>query len=160
MPSAGVTRFSRTGCGESCGTRSSATASRFDPFSTAPKIGVPHGLAVATAAPIIAGELRINDVTDDAVEADLAALPGWLDRVDDWIAGGVLGAEPPNAADFQIAAALRLAMTMDDLRPAIEGRPCWRAGEAPGPRLPRPDPARASSGMARAASARGRYGLS
>lgn len=89
-------------------------------------IGVPHGLAVATAAPIIAAEIRINDVTDDAVKADLAAFPGWLDRVDDWIAGGVLGSDSPNAADFQITSVLRLAMTMDDLRSAIESRP---AGE-------------------------------
>ena len=89
-------------------------------------IGLPHGLAVATAAPIIAAEIRINDVTDDAVEADLAAFPGWLDRIDNWIAGGVLGGEQPNAADFQITSLLRLAMTMDDLRPAIESRP---AGE-------------------------------
>jgi glutathione S-transferase len=87
------------------------------------RIGVPHGMAVATAAPIIAAELRINDVTDDAVEADMAAFPGWLDRIDGWIEGGVLGGEPPNAADFQIAAALGLAMTLDDLRPAIEARP-------------------------------------
>jgi glutathione S-transferase len=95
-------------------------------FLDGARIGVPHGLAVATAAPIIAAEIRINDVTDEAVEADLAAFPGWLDRVDDWIAGGVLGSENPNAADFQIASLLRLAMTMDDLRPAIESRP---AGE-------------------------------
>jgi glutathione S-transferase len=95
-------------------------------FLDGAKIGVPHGLAVATAAPIIAAEIRINDVTDEAVRADLAAFPGWLDRIDDWIAGGVLGSETPNAADFQIASLLRLAMTMDDLRPAIESRP---AGE-------------------------------
>jgi glutathione S-transferase len=92
-------------------------------FLEGAKIGVPHGMAVATAAPIIAAELRINDVTDDAVEADLAAFLGWLDRIDGWIAGGVLGGDPPNAADFQIAAGLRLAMTLEDLRPAIEGRP-------------------------------------
>ena len=92
-------------------------------FLDGAKIGVPHGMAVATAAPIIAAELRINDVTDSAVEADLAAFPGWLDRIDGWIEGGVLGGEPPNAADFQIAAVLGLAMTMDDLRPAIESRP-------------------------------------
>ena len=95
-------------------------------FLDGAKIGVPHGLAVATAAPIIAAELKINDVTDDAVEADLAAFPGWLDRIDGWIEDGVLGAEPPSAADFQIASALALAMTMDDLRPPIEARP---AGE-------------------------------
>ncbi|MDQ2676346.1 MAG: glutathione S-transferase N-terminal domain-containing protein [Actinomycetota bacterium] len=95
-------------------------------FLDGAKIGVPHGLAVATAAPIIAAELRINDVTDSAVEADLVAFPGWLDRIDGWIHGGVLGGEPPNAADFQIASALRLAMTLEDLRPAIASRP---AGE-------------------------------
>lgn len=95
-------------------------------FLAGARIGVPHGMAVATAAPIIAAELRINGITDEAVEADLAALGGWLDRIDGWIDGGVLGGDPPNAADFQIAAGLRLAMTLEDLRPVIEGRP---AGE-------------------------------
>ena len=33
------------------------------------------------------------------------------------------GGEQPNAADFQIAPSLGLAMTLDDLRPAIENRP-------------------------------------
>jgi glutathione S-transferase len=90
------------------------------------RIGVPHGLAVATAAPIIAAEKRINDVTDDAVRADLAALPTWLDRIDGWIADGLLGGEQPHAADYQIAAGVGLAMTLQDLRQAIESRP---AGE-------------------------------
>ena len=90
------------------------------------RLGVPIGLAVRTAAPIVAAERRVNDAHDEAVERDLAALPGWLQRVDDWIAEGVLGSDPPNAADLQIAGSLRLAMTLDDLRPAIEERP---AGE-------------------------------
>jgi len=105
-------------------------------FLEGARIGVPHGVAVATAAPIIAAELRINDVTDEAVEADLAAFGGWLDRIDGWIAGGVLGSEPPNAADFQIASALALAMTMDDLRPAIEGRPCGELAKRLVPEFP------------------------
>ena len=87
------------------------------------RLGVPIGLAVATAGPIIAAEIRLNDVNDDAVAADLAAFPGLLDRIDGWIEDGLLGGDPPNAADFQIAAALRLAMSLDDLRPAIERRP-------------------------------------
>lgn len=105
-------------------------------FLDGARIGIPPGLAVATAAPIIAAELRINNVTDQAVEADLAAIRGWLDRIDDWIAGGVLGGEIPNAADFQIASVLSLAMTMDDLRPAIEGRPCGRLAKRLVPDFP------------------------
>ena len=49
-----------------------------------------------------------------------------LDRIDGWIESGVLNGDRPNAADFQIAPSLGLAMTLDDLRPAIESRP---AGE-------------------------------
>ncbi len=87
------------------------------------RLGVPIGLAVKTAGPIVAAASRMNKAGDETVRADIAALPGWLNRIDDWIAEGVLGKEPPNAADLQIAASLRLVMTFDDLRPAIEGRP-------------------------------------
>jgi glutathione S-transferase len=57
------------------------------------------------------------------VRRDLAALPGILQRIDDWIAEGVIGGEQPNAADFQIATSVALLMTMEDIRPLIEGRP-------------------------------------
>ncbi len=92
-------------------------------YAEGAKLGVPIGLAVRTAAPIVAAAARMNGADDEAVRADLAALPGQLQRVDDWIAEGVLGGDPPHAADLQIGASLRLAMTMDDLRPAIEERP-------------------------------------
>jgi glutathione S-transferase len=95
-------------------------------YAEGARLGVPIGLAVATAAPIIAAEVRIHGVTDEAVKKDLASLPSWLNRIDEWIAEGLLGGEEPNAADFQIAAALRLAMTLQDLRPHIASRP---AGE-------------------------------
>jgi glutathione S-transferase len=95
-------------------------------YAEGSRLGVPIGLAVKTAAPIVAAEKRMHRAGDEAVRADLAALPGWLQRVDDWIAEGALGADPPTAADLQIAASLRLAMTLDDLRPAIQERP---AGE-------------------------------
>jgi len=68
----------------------------------------------------------MNRAGDDTVRHDLASLPGWLKRIDDWIEEGVLGSDPPSAADLQIGASLRLAMTLDDLRPAIAERP---AGE-------------------------------
>jgi glutathione S-transferase len=95
-------------------------------YAEGARLGVPVGLAVKTAGPIVAAASRMNSADDEAVRADLAAVPGWLQRIDDWIAEGVLGADPPNAADLQIAASLRLMMTFDDVRPAIEGRP---AGE-------------------------------
>lgn len=90
------------------------------------KIGVPVGLAVATAAPIIAAENRIHGTNDERVRGDLAGLPGYLDRIDAWIAEGLLGGDEPNAADFQIAAGVGLAMTLQDLRSEIAARP---AGE-------------------------------
>jgi glutathione S-transferase len=95
-------------------------------YAEGARLGVPIGLAIRTAAPIVAGAARMNSADDETVRADLAALPGQLQRVDDWIAEGVLGGDPPNAADLQIAASLRLLMTLDDLRPALEER---RAGQ-------------------------------
>jgi glutathione S-transferase len=95
-------------------------------YSEGARLGIPVGLAVKTAAPIVAAASRLNNASDENVRADIAALPGMLQRIDDWIAEGVLGGVRPNAADLQIAPSIRLAMTLDDLRPAIEGRP---AGE-------------------------------
>jgi glutathione S-transferase len=92
-------------------------------YAEGARLGVPLDLAVRTAAPIVAAAARINGAADETVRADLAALPGWLQRIDDWIADGVLGTERPGAADLQIAASLRLAMTLDDLRPHIAARP-------------------------------------
>jgi glutathione S-transferase len=95
-------------------------------YAEGARMGVPIRLAVKTAAPLIAASVRFNHASDENVRADLAALPGALERIDDWIAEGVLGGESPNAADFQIAPSLRLLMSVEDLRPAIESRP---AGE-------------------------------
>lgn len=110
-------------------------------YTEGARLGIPVGLAVATAAPIIAAEIRINDADDPAVEADLAAFPGWLDRIDGWIADGTLGGEQPNAADLQIASSLRLAMTLDDLRPAIEARPAGKLAMRLVPEFPGRAPA-------------------
>jgi glutathione S-transferase len=95
-------------------------------YSEGARIGIPIGLAVKTAAPIVTLGAHFNEATDDNVRADLAALPGMLQRIDDWIAEGVLAGEQLNAADLQIGASLRLLMTLQDLCPAIESRP---AGE-------------------------------
>src|SRR4051794_21540696 len=88
-------------------------------YSEGAKLGIPVGLAMKTAAPVIAVSARVNESDDQTVRNSLAAMPATLDKVDAWIAAGVLGGEELNAADFQIATTLRLAMTLDDLRPAI-----------------------------------------
>jgi glutathione S-transferase len=76
-------------------------------------------------APLISRILRRDHrARDEAVRADLAALPGLLDRIDGWIAEGVLGGEPPNVADYQVATSLALLASHDDLRPLIDARPC------------------------------------
>jgi glutathione S-transferase len=92
-------------------------------FSEGAKLGIPTGLAVATAAPILALTARYNEATDENVRRGLAKLPGFLDRIDAWIESGVLDGEQLYAADYQIAPSLRLAMTMQDLRPIIDARP-------------------------------------
>jgi glutathione S-transferase len=86
-----------------------------------PKLPMP---AILAAAPLITRiELRMTKATPEAVRADLEALPGHLDRIDGWIADGVLGGEHPNAADLQIAPTIRLLHTIGDVRPLIAGRP-------------------------------------
>jgi glutathione S-transferase len=95
-------------------------------YAEGARLGVPLSIATKTAAPIIAAAVRFNKASDENVRADLAGLPGALDRIDDWIEEGVLGGEDLNAADYQIATSVRLLTTLDDLRPAIEDRP---AGE-------------------------------
>ena len=92
-------------------------------YSEGAKLGVPIGLAVKTGAPLVALSARFNEASDENARQALEALPGLLDRVDAWIESGVLGGEQPNAGDLQIAPSIGLAMTLDDLRPAIEGRP-------------------------------------
>ena len=53
----------------------------------------------------------------------LAGLPAQLDRIDSWIADGVLGGEQPNAADFMVAPSLALILYRPDVLPLFEGRP-------------------------------------
>jgi glutathione S-transferase len=84
---------------------------------------LPEPVIVAMAPVITRIERRMNGATDEAMRADLRALPGHLDRIDAWIAEGVLGGEAANAADLQIATTLRLMLTLDDVRPIIAGRP-------------------------------------
>jgi glutathione S-transferase len=53
----------------------------------------------------------------------LAELPAMLDRVDSWVADGVLGGAQLNAADFMVAPSLALILYRPDILPLLEGRP-------------------------------------
>jgi glutathione S-transferase len=86
------------------------------------RLPAPVVRAVAPFATL--AERRMNDATEPRARDDLRALPGHLDRIDAWLAGGVLGGEAPNAADLQIAASSRLILTIGDARPLLAGRPC------------------------------------
>ena len=85
---------------------------------------VPQPMARLSAGAIAWAEKRINKANDAGVRADLADLPRHLDRIDGWIEQGVLGGEPLNAADLQIASSLRLLLTVEDLAPLIDARQC------------------------------------
>jgi glutathione S-transferase len=84
---------------------------------------LPSWLVVPTGWPLLRLDAVINGVGTDAVRADVAALPEMLDRIDAWMADGDLGADPPTAADYQIAGSLRMLLTVEDLAPAFAGRP-------------------------------------
>lgn len=81
--------------------------------------------AMRPALPLTARLMAMkNSARDDVARADLAALPGQLDRIDAWIADGLLGGEQPNAADLQIGSTIRLLLTLADVRPLLQDRPC------------------------------------
>ncbi len=87
------------------------------------KLPLPPSLALLGAPLVLWAAVRINGADDTTVRADLAALDGHLQRVDDWIADGVLGGATANAADLQIGSSIRLLQTLADLRPRLDARP-------------------------------------
>jgi glutathione S-transferase len=92
---------------------------------------------VKPLAPVVIRILaRDHKSRDEAVRADLATLPGLLDRIDGWIAEGVLGGAEPNVADYQVATSLALLASHDDLRPLIAARPSGRLVERIAPDYP------------------------
>ena len=100
-------------------------------YSEGSQIPLPAS-AIRLLAPGIARlECILNEATDEAASRDLRALPGFLDEIDAWIADGTIGdAAHPNAADLQIASTLRLLMTLADVRPLLDARPCDQLARA------------------------------
>ena len=105
-------------------------------YSEGAHLGIPVSVAVKTGAPIVAAAARFNDADDANVREAVAKLPPLLDRVDGWIEEGVLGRDEISAGDLQVGASLRLAMTMDDLRPLMEIRPAGKLADRVIPEYP------------------------
>jgi len=92
-------------------------------YAASAKLPIPKAL-MGPALPLTARLMALkNRARDDTARDDLQALGGLLDRIDAWIADGLLGGEHPNAADLQIGSTIRLLMSVGDVRPLIEGRP-------------------------------------
>ena len=121
-------------------------------YSEGARLGVPIGLAVKTGQPLVALSARLNEATDENVRADLAALPGMLQRIDDWIAEGVLGGEELNAADLPDRD--QRPPADDPPGPARADRrpPGRRAGDARRAGVPGRRAADPAAGLARAAA--------
>lgn len=80
------------------------------------------GLVQWAFMPAIWALARNSHADEATVRETLRNLPGMLDRVDGLIAEGTIGGEQPNAADFQILAAIRVILEFEDLRDLVEGR--------------------------------------
>jgi glutathione S-transferase len=81
-------------------------------------------LAIRAAAPaIVRAEVALNRASERSVRADLRSLPRHLDRLDKWIADGMLGGPDVNAADLQVATTSRLLLTIGDVAAFFAGRP-------------------------------------
>ena len=81
------------------------------------------------------GVLRLFAVTPQQLREDPGRLGEILDRVDTWIADGVLNGDQLNCADFQIASSLALVDYRLDVAGDLNARP---AGELMERVLPQP----------------------
>jgi glutathione S-transferase len=118
------------------------------------KLPMPRAL-MRPAMPLTARLMALrNSASETSARADLLVLPSHLERIDRWIAEGLLGDEQPNAADLQIGSTVRLLEGVADVAPLIAGRPAQRltryfpplvgaipAGTLPAEWIPAPSPA-------------------
>jgi glutathione S-transferase len=95
-------------------------------YAAGAEMPLPVGL-MRPAMPLTARLMSMKyRARDDAARADLSELPRKLDIIDSWIEDRLLGEAQPNAADLQIGSAVRLLLSIADLRPLIEARPAAR----------------------------------
>jgi glutathione S-transferase len=92
-------------------------------FAEGARMGLPPA-AVRASLPLLRPAVtRFLHVPDADARRAYGALMRDLDEVDRLLAEGVIGGTAPNAADFQVATSVRLALCFDDLRERIDARP-------------------------------------
>jgi glutathione S-transferase len=97
--------------------------SAMESYAASAKLPLPMAL-LRPVMPLSARLMALkNKAREEAARADLAALSNQLERIDGWIAEGLLGGEQPNAADLQIGSTIRILMSIGDARPLIAERP-------------------------------------
>jgi glutathione S-transferase len=119
-------------------------ASCMESYAAEAKMPLPRPL-LRPALPLTARLMALrNKAQDENVIKDIEALPAQFEKIDAWIAEGLLGGEQPNAADLQIGSTIRLLETIADMRPLLAGHAATdltryfppMVGEAPAGTLP------------------------
>lgn len=119
-------------------------ASCMESYAADAKMPLPRPM-LRPALPLTARLMAFrNKAQDENVLADIKALPAQMEKIDAWIAEGLLGGEQPNAADLQIGSTIRLLNTIADIRPLLDGHAAMQltryfppmVGEAPAGTLP------------------------
>jgi glutathione S-transferase len=99
-------------------------------------VPLPPRVLAKTSRPIVWQAGRLNDSSDEGVRKKIDEIPAALDRIDGWIADGVLNGEQLNAADFEIAPTVRLLMAFADFEPVIDARPAGAFARRVVPKAP------------------------
>ena len=84
----------------------------------------PDAVAGASSRATFRAEIATVGPGVGGVERLVGELPSLLDHADGLVAAATIGGDTPNVADLQVGASVALLMKLEDLRPAIESRPC------------------------------------
>ncbi|MPY78525.1 MAG: hypothetical protein GEV04_08520 [Actinophytocola sp.] len=93
-----------------------------DSYVEASPTMLPPWSRAVTRLPSIAFGWFVHNAAEHEVAADIAELPGHIERVDELISDGILGQPVASAADLQVAATLRLLSTIGDIQPLLTNR--------------------------------------
>ena len=101
-----------------------ATSQEFRRWFAKEHAGVPlPGFAAAINVTEARRLAKVANADEQAVHREIEQLPEKVAHIDDLISSGVIGGDQPNAADFQVAASLRLILMLDRVGEAIDGGP-------------------------------------